>query len=520
VKILLIIIATFLVFIIINTNSAFADTSKSIITVNDTQYQIVFNTVNSTVNTILPDLHSYMRNSLDMNITSDKQYNGTMTLTLTKDAVANVFCIRRDNVDNYLQSYNDFYVLVDNNYEKLITSSTSDKASLTFDIQAGSKNATIVNQFVGMAVSPLIDFQGIPEASIYRPGQQVTFNGTLVDDCGRHLGQEKIYFTAEQLNVTKQVISDSKGKFSMNFTIPENTESGHYQSKIEMYSKNNLSGANTIYLIVEKNGEYNIPFLLKTDFGSFEIPYHFDHGEIIDISQYFVANSISIQYYATQNGTMQILFPKTLIDLVSGNVGTTTVRTGNQDIANFPERTDSENHRIFDIPVYKGRNLIDISIPTEGDHHAYNNSGLQALLIGDKLYPVSYKITGGIIQNLGADIFHKRIRFDTFGAQGGGHLHLELPRNIFDSIQDDKDKKFVVTNTLIVNGLSSNTKLINYTESNTTEKSRTLEINFPQYQSFTEIQGTTIIPEFPFVIPILLFGIISTNVFYRMKFRK
>jgi len=120
VKILLIIIATFLVFIIINTNSAFADTSKSIITVNDTQYQVVFNTVNSTVNTILPDLHSYTRNSLEMNITSDKQYNGSVTLTLTKDAFANVFCVRRDSVDNYLQNNHDFFGIIDNNYENLI----------------------------------------------------------------------------------------------------------------------------------------------------------------------------------------------------------------------------------------------------------------------------------------------------------------------------------------------------------------------------------------------------------------
>src|SRR5437899_518882 len=160
-KILLMIIATFLVFITLNINSAFADTSKSIITVNDTQYQIVFNTVNSTVNTILPDLHSYMRNSLDMNITSDKQYNGSMTLTLTKNAVANVFCIRRDSVDNYLQNNQAFFAIVDNNYENLRTSTTDDHVSFTFDVQAGSKNATIANQFIGMGVAQLVDLQVI-----------------------------------------------------------------------------------------------------------------------------------------------------------------------------------------------------------------------------------------------------------------------------------------------------------------------------------------------------------------------
>jgi len=498
---------------------AFADTSKSIITVNDTQYQIVFNTVNSTVNTILPDLHSYMRNSLDMNITSDKQYNGSMTLTLTKDAVANVFCIRRDSVDIYLQNNQAFFAIIGNNYESLRTSTSNDNVSLTFDVRAGSKNATIVNQFVGMGVAQLVDFKGIAEAGIYRPNQNVVFNGTLVDDCGRHLGVEKIYLTAEQLNVTKEVMSDSKGKFSINFTIPENVKSGNYKSKIEMYSKNNLSGSQMLYLVIEKERETNIPFLFKTDFGSFEIRYHFDHGEILDVSQYFIGDSISVQYFATQNGTMEILFPKALMALVSENVGTTMVTTAHQDFYNFPERMDLEN-RIFDIPVYKGRNFIDISIPKEGSHAVYNNAGLQAVMVGEKLYPIPYNITDGIIQNLLVDTFHKQIRVEIIGAQGGGHLHIKLPRYILDSVQENHDKKFSLTDTMIVDGLPSGTKSIDYIESNTTEKSRALEINFPQHRSFIDIQGTTVIPEFPFAIPVLLISILSIIVFYRIRFRK
>lgn len=504
------------VFIILNIHLAFADTSKSTITVNDTQYQVVFNTVNSTINTILPDLHSYFQNSLDMNITSNKQYNGSMTLTLTKDAVANVFCIARDNVDAYLQNNHDFFAIAGNNYENLKTSTAGDKASFTFDVQAGSKNATIINQFVGMPVAQAVDFKGIPDAGIYRPNQQVIFNGTLVDNCGRHLGAEKIYFTTEQLNMTKQVMSDSKGKFSVNFTIPENIKSGDYESKIEMYSKNNLSGVQILYLVIEKEGESNIPFLFTTDFGSFEIPYHSDHAEVLDVTQYFIGNSISVQYYATQNDTMEILFPKTLMALVSENVGTTMVTNGYQDFYNFPERTDLE-HRIFDIPVHKGKNFIDISIPKEGNHAVYNNAGLQAVMVNQKLYPIAYNITNGIIQNLVVDTFHKKIRVETIGGIGGGHLHLELPRNILDSVQENQDKKFSLTNTMIVEGLPSSTKSINYIESNTTEKLRVLEIDFPQHQSFTDIQGTIASPEFPFAVPILLIGIVSVIGFYRIK---
>ena len=154
-------------------------------------------------------------------------------------------------------------------------------------------------------------------------------------------------------------------------------------------------------------------------------------------------------------------------------------------------------------------------------HPAYDNSGLHVLLVGNKLYPIPYAITGGIIQSLGSDIFHKKIQVEIIGAPpGGGHLRLELPRNIFDSTQDGHDKNFVVTTTLINSDRLTVIKPIGYSESNTTTKSRVLEIDFPQYQSITDIQGTTIIPEFPFAVPRLLIGIVSVIAFYRMKFQK
>ncbi len=498
-------------------NTAFAEISKSVITVNDTQYEIAFNTVNSTVDTILPYLNSYSVNSIAMNLTSEKLYNGSVTITLTKDAVANIFCIPKFDVDNYLKNNSSIFALVDGIEEHPRISSTGDMVSITFDVQAGSKNAIITNGFVGMAVEPLVYFKGIPEVDTYRPDQHVIFNGTLVDACSRHLGVEKIYYTAEQLNVTKQVMSDSKGKFSMNFTIPENAKSGHYKSKIEMYSKD-LSGASTVYLIVEKQGESNIPFLLKTDFGSFEIPYHFDHGEVIDVNQDFIENSLSVEYYATQNGTMEILFPKTLMDLVSANVGSTTVTSGSLHLDKFQEKLDSQN-RIFDIPVFEGKNFINIYV-TKGDTDAvYNNAGLQALTVDNTLYPVPYNITGGIIQNFYANSYFKRITMDIIGANGGGHLHLELPRNILDSIQNGKDARFLVTDTLIINGLQADTKSVYYTESQT-NNTRTLDIDFPQGRSFVEIKGTQIVPEFPFAIPILLISIITSIAFYRIRGRK
>jgi hypothetical protein len=105
---------------------------------------------------------------------------------------------------------------------------------------------------------------------------------------------------------------------------------------------------------------------------------------------------------------MEILFPKTLIDLVSGNVGTITVRTGDLYIDDFPEHTDLQNHRIFDIPVCKGRNFLDISMHQQDGYSAYNNSGLHVLLVGNKLYPVPYDITGALFKILEQISFIKK----------------------------------------------------------------------------------------------------------------
>lgn len=496
--------------VISSTDLAFAEKTTSSFEVDGNK--INYESTNANITDVKFDPQSV---SLVLNISSDRVQNGSMTLIMTPEQINTLF--GKGTRCEIHPPFNQLYLLVDGR-ESTYEITTDKYISMKFDIPAGSEEVEIIGTgLIGQGDGPKI--KGILESDIYRPGQQVMLNGVLEDYCGNVISDAAIYFEVKNIeSLSQNTTTDSLGRFTINFTIPQDSESGRY--KATLYGiKQNLNAMLITTLLVQKNGESNIPFLFNTDFGSFEIPYHFEHGEIVDVSQYFAENSISVRYYATQNGTMEILFPKTLIDLVSGNVGTITVLTGDQYIDNFPEHTDSENHRIFDIPVYEGRNFIDISMHREDGHPAYDNSGLHVLLVGDKLYPVPYDITGGIIRNLGADIFHKKIRVETIGEPpGGGHLRLELPRSIFDSIQDGQDKKFAVTNTLIINGLPSDTKPIDYTESNTTEKSRVLEINFPQYQSFTDIQGTTIIPEFPFAVPILLIGIISVIVFYRMKF--
>jgi hypothetical protein len=123
-------------------------------------------------------------------------------------------------------------------------------------------------------------------------------DGTLEDYCGNVISDAKIYFDVKNISsLSQNTTTDSLGRFTLNFTIPQDSESGRY--KATLYGiKQNLNAMWTGTLLVQKNGEPNIPFLLNTDFGSFEIPYHFEHGEIVDVSQYFAGNSITIRYYA------------------------------------------------------------------------------------------------------------------------------------------------------------------------------------------------------------------------------
>jgi hypothetical protein len=143
--------------------------------------------------------------------------------------------------------------------------------------------------------------------------------------------------------------------------------------------------------------------------------------------------------------------------------------------------------------------------------------GLKPLSIDSKLYPVPYNITGGIIQNFYADSLTKKLTIEVIGGVNGGHLQLQLSRKIMDSIQGDKDTKFVV-NSASVN--DTNKKQLDYVETQTNTETRTLEINFPQNSSNIDITGTMIVPEFPLPAITLAISLGSLLAFYRIKLRK
>jgi hypothetical protein len=142
--------------------------------------------------------------------------------------------------------------------------------------------------------------------------------------------------------------------------------------------------------------------------------------------------------------------------------------------------------------------------------------GLKPLNIDGKLYPVPYNITGGIIQKFYADSFTKKLTIEVIGGVNGGHLQLQLSRNIMDSIQVGTDTRFMVSGEPV--GATSK-KPLDYVETQTNVQTRTLKINFPQDRSVIEITGTSIVPEFPLPVVTLVISLGFLLGFYKIKSR-
>ncbi|MHB8603301.1 MAG: hypothetical protein ACYC6W_06515 [Nitrosotalea sp.] len=156
-------------------------------------------------------------------------------------------------------------------------------------------------------------------------------------------------------------------------------------------------------------------------------------------------------------------------------------------------------------------------IPELGIISSVEVVGLKPLSIDNKLYSVPYNITGGIIQKFYADSITKKLTIEVIGGVNGGHLQLQLSRKIMDSIQVGADARFVVTGEPI--GATNKTQL-DYVETRTNVDARTLKINFPQDVSIIEITGTSIVPEFPLPIIMLMISLGFILGFYKITSKK
>ncbi|MSV26996.1 MAG: PEFG-CTERM sorting domain-containing protein, partial [Nitrosarchaeum sp.] len=93
-----------------------------------------------------------------------------------------------------------------------------------------------------------------------------------------------------------------------------------------------------------------------------------------------------------------------------------------------------------------------------------------------------------------------------------GSISLEIPREIIDAKNQDDDEKFIV----IIDGIQ-----VPYQETISDSNSRLITINFETGDSYIEVIGTSVIPEFGSIaVMILAAAIMSTVLITRNKFNR
>ena len=497
--------------------NAHADTGNSTISVNNTKYEIDYTTTNVSVKEMSAHLNSYYNNKLDFDIIPNPTQNGSMSVYMSNGAVETIFCIPSRAIGDIHNDF-DFTVSTDKKYgEEFAQSTNLNGITLTFNIPANSSRVTFYHMFVGMAVADPVQYAGIPDFGVYHQGEKINFTGIVQDGCNRRLSYSNITTHTGIPSVADMATqADKQGIFNVNFTIPDNATSGRYKMEIDG-TWGNMSGKIFSTLLVEQNNETNVSYRLEDPrLGTFVIPYHLDGGEISDIGVDPISNILTIRYYASHSGTLEIRIPQDLMAFVGTRNDVTMMYSGLRNSIPITEHLDSQGNRVFDLPVTKGNdNVISIQGITYGSNLGYDRQGVIPIEINGTLYPLPYNITNGAF-SVTADTANKALKLRIDTTADGGHLHLVLPRKVIDSTNNGIDKNFVVMymkkNNMMVQPI--------YHESQTNNNTRTLEIDFGKGETMMYIYGTYLVPEFPFAIPALLIGIISMIVFYRIRFRK
>ena len=121
-------------------------------------------------------------------------------------------------------------------------------------------------------------------------------------------------------------------------------------------------------------------------------------------------------------------------------------------------------------------------------------------------YSISYNIVNGRIFGISADkdTFSLQIQLES---KNDGGLSLNLPRELIDAKKaDGNDDDYLVT---------SNNQILKFTEIKSADM-RTLTVNFPSGTNEISIYGTSVVPEFPILIPVLVIALIPVIFFSRL----
>ncbi len=482
-------------------NTAFAESIYKI-ELDNKEFEIRYETINVEIKSITLDRDFA---SLILEIETDPQKDGFISINFPSafwDALGG-FC--KDSP----------ILLIDGDEHEYEMRTHGDAIIFEIDIPRGAKEIEIINTIIIGVGESNLSIEGIPAFDIYTQGQEVSFDGTVIDFCGRKIANQRIHFTMENIpSIFDQTVTDENGRFNINFTIPENLGSGRYEAHFKFPKADRAYGTIT-RMLIQRTDESNIPFILEhPQLGTFEIPYSLKNGEIINVGVDLVSQIIFLDYFVKQNDTLQVKIPGYLADLIA-EANEAFISSCGKNIQ-YMEHI-SENLRTFEIPVCKDFGAIMIQGLKYGPDAGTDREGIYPLKINDRYYPLPYNITGAALRNISADVEAKKLIIDVYSPapNNGGKLRLEMQRDIIDSVQGGVDKEFLV----VMSDPFTEPVKAEFVESETNDESRELEITFNKGSNLIAITGTHMVPEFPAVF-MLMSILIGVSIFASRLFTK
>lgn len=156
----------------------------------------------------------------------------------------------------------------------------------------------------------------------------------------------------------------------------------------------------------------------------------------------------------------------------------------------------------------------------------------------DQIFNLQYRVANGTLGNLTEDQHGQFIA--KVQSTDQGMLELRIPRNYpysnVDNPNGNRDKIAKTSTVIDVNGIGINSSKYSFTSTDCFleysvpfSKNAIITLGFIVYPEHIPFHGdavpdhciaeTTVIPEFPFAVPIFIISIASLIIFYRMKFK-
>ena len=203
---------------------------------------------------------------------------------------------------------------------------------------------------------------------------------------------------------------------------------------------------------------------------------------------------LTLQIFDTQMNLVRV----EQADLSKDGTYTISVKVGGNLWKNFGTYKVKVQYGFNHIVAQTNFDLVDMVHPLKQSFHVD---------VDGKGYDIPYAIIGGTVNDMKVDFPSFALTL-SLNATRNGVVTLDIPRDFMDAKKmDGSDEDFIV----LING----SEIIPSEVSNS--MSRNVTINFLKDDSQVELIGTQIVPEFPLAMPILLIGIVSSLVFYRLK---